>query len=632
MHVSTAFVVGNRSGLVFEDEEIVGYFPRKGELDGRDFSLEDELDDAGRLVKRLREQAEDHALTSEFRARALERLEEEGRDPRDEKTLRLAVGRERKLWLTQKLTEAGMDRARSWGWPNTYTYTKSLGEQVIAGTPDLRYAIVRPSIVESALRYPFPGWNEGFTTSAPLAFAGLKGHRMVPAAERTILDIIPVDLVAGSLIAITARARDATPSAACTSRPRATRTPSTPRARWSWWASTGGSTSATARPGSALLNDVKSRHRAAAGLQAELPHPVGPALPHRRAAPPQGHRGPRAALGRAARLGDAGAAPRSSWSGWRSRPPRSRCSSSCSSPSSGRTATSSAATTPASLYAAMDPEDAAKIPWDPHAIDWRRYFLEVHLPGLEKWVFPGLEEERERRKAIHAHRDLLELFDAAVHAYRHRVAFRRVEDEREERFTYGEVHRWAARVGSFLLKSGVKPGDRVLLVSENRPEWPIAYFGILRAGATVVPVDPASSEAEVVNIVRRSAAKVVPALRGRRARPRRAVAHALRAVAGGQPRHPGPGDGGRPGSARAHRAGAQERRAGRRGLAHLHLRHHRHAQGGDAHPPELRLAGAEARRPRSTSAWATGCSRCSRCTTPSSSPPGCSRPSAAAPR
>src|SRR5262249_57634577 len=100
----------------------------------------------------------------------------------------------------------------------------------------------------------------------------------------------------------------------------------------------------------------------------------------------------------------------------------------------------------------------------------------------------GVGEERERGKAIHANRDLLELFDAAVFAHRHRVAFRRVADEREERFTYGEVHRWAARVGSFLLRSGVKRGDRVLLISENRPEWPISYFGILRAGATVVPV------------------------------------------------------------------------------------------------------------------------------------------------
>src|SRR5262249_27557420 len=132
IHVSTAFVVGNKSGLVFEDEEIVGYLPRKGELDGRDFSLAQELDDAARLVKRLREQAEDHALTSEFRSRALERLEEDGRDRRDEKTLRLAVGRERKLWLTQKLTEAGMDPARSRGWPHTYTHTQSPAHQVIA--------------------------------------------------------------------------------------------------------------------------------------------------------------------------------------------------------------------------------------------------------------------------------------------------------------------------------------------------------------------------------------------------------------------------------------------------------------------------------------------------------------------
>src|SRR5262249_26324860 len=84
------------------------------------------------------------------------------------------------------------------------------------------------------------------------------------------------------------------------------------------------------------------------------------------------------------------------------------------------------------------------------------------------------------------------------------------EDEREERFTFGEVHRWAARVGSFLVRSGVKQGDRVLLISENRPEWPITYFGILRAGATVVPVDPASSETEGVNIVRRGAPRAVP--------------------------------------------------------------------------------------------------------------------------
>src|SRR4029077_13721910 len=181
VHMSTAFVAGNKSGVIWEDEEIVGYFPKKGELDGRDFTLEQELKDCEKIVARLRESADDKALTSTFRQKAEERLVHEGRDASDDKAMRLAVGRERKLWLSTRLIEAGMERAKHWGWPNTYTYTKSLGEQVIAATPNLRYALVRPSIVESALRYPFPGWNEGFNTSAPLSFAVMKGQRAIPA-------------------------------------------------------------------------------------------------------------------------------------------------------------------------------------------------------------------------------------------------------------------------------------------------------------------------------------------------------------------------------------------------------------------------------------------------------------------
>src|SRR5207302_1155100 len=105
------------------------------------------------------------------------------------------------LWQAGKLVEAGMDRARHWGWPNTYTYTKALGEQAIAKS-GCRYALVRPAIVESALRFPFPGWNEGFTTSAPLAFMGLKGHRAFPAGHKLVLDLIPVDLVAAGILGV----------------------------------------------------------------------------------------------------------------------------------------------------------------------------------------------------------------------------------------------------------------------------------------------------------------------------------------------------------------------------------------------------------------------------------------------
>jgi len=156
----------------------------------------------------------------------------------------------------------------------------------------------------------------------------------------------------------------------------------------------------------------------------------------------------------------------------------------------------------------MPAHDRAKINWDPEAIDWRSYFLDVHIPGLEKWVFPGLDEETEKRKTVHAYRDLLELLDATTHEWRHRVAFRFYEGEEVQRFTFGEVHRYAARVGSALLACGVVHQDRVMLISENRPEWGIAFFGILRAGCTAVPVDKEISLAEVVNIARRSESKI----------------------------------------------------------------------------------------------------------------------------
>ena len=94
-----------------------------------------------------------------------------------------------------------MDRARAWGWPNTYTYTKAMGEQAIAAS-GCQYALVRPAIVESALRFPFPGWNEGFTTSAPLVFMGLNGQRVFPAGHKRVLDLIPVDLVAAGILGV----------------------------------------------------------------------------------------------------------------------------------------------------------------------------------------------------------------------------------------------------------------------------------------------------------------------------------------------------------------------------------------------------------------------------------------------
>src|SRR5262249_28468594 len=51
-------------------------------------------------------------------------------------------------------------------------------------------------------RFPFPGCNEGFTTSAPPVFLALKGQRVYPAGHKLVLDLIPVDLAAAGVLGI----------------------------------------------------------------------------------------------------------------------------------------------------------------------------------------------------------------------------------------------------------------------------------------------------------------------------------------------------------------------------------------------------------------------------------------------
>jgi len=206
VHISTCFVAGNRSGSIWEDDEVMGYFPRRGELTGVNFSVAEEIRDCAKMAERAREEAKDAMMAAYFREQARKRLNEEMRDGDDPDALGLAVARERKVWVRNRLTEMGIQRAEFLGWPNIYTYTKALGEQLVAAETEMVRSIVRPSIVESAKDYPFPGWNEGFTTTAPIVFLTLKGQRQLPANKKLILDITPVDQVAAVMLAVAAQA------------------------------------------------------------------------------------------------------------------------------------------------------------------------------------------------------------------------------------------------------------------------------------------------------------------------------------------------------------------------------------------------------------------------------------------
>ncbi len=156
LHISTCYVAGRHDGLVEEDEPILGFYPLR---DG----LEDTAFDANRELRELREK--------------IAALGDDG----------------------AALTALGRERARRWGWVNTYTYSKSLGEQTLAARDDIDWTIVRPAIVESALRFPFPGWIEGGRTAAPLVLMALGGMRTWPARKDLSLEVVPVDLIAAGI-------------------------------------------------------------------------------------------------------------------------------------------------------------------------------------------------------------------------------------------------------------------------------------------------------------------------------------------------------------------------------------------------------------------------------------------------
>src|SRR3954463_16798188 len=55
--------------------------------------------------------------------------------------------------------------------------------------------------------------------------------------------------------------------------------------------------------------------------------------------------------------------------------------------------------------------------------------------------------------------------------------------------TYAAFDEGASRVAGLLKSKGVEPGDRVGLMLPNVPYFPVVYYGILRAGAVVVPMN-----------------------------------------------------------------------------------------------------------------------------------------------
>lgn len=80
---------------------------------------------------------------------------------------------------------------------------------------------------------------------------------------------------------------------------------------------------------------------------------------------------------------------------------------------------------------------------------------------------------------------------------------------KKEAMTYKELQSRVFRTAAGLKNLGVQKGTKAALMMTNRPEYIIAYFGILAAGGTVVPINPAFKEKEVTYILNDSESELL---------------------------------------------------------------------------------------------------------------------------
>ena len=115
---------------------------------------------------------------------------------------------------------------------------------------------------------------------------------------------------------------------------------------------------------------------------------------------------------------------------------------------------------------------------------------------------------------------LADLLDASCKQYSSKPAFSCMG----KTITFAELARASASVGAWLKSRGLKKGDRVAIMMPNILQFPIVLMGVLRAGCTVVNVNPLYTPRELKHQLNDSGAKAIFILEN--------FAHTLEAVKG----------------------------------------------------------------------------------------------------
>jgi alcohol-forming fatty acyl-CoA reductase len=198
VHISTAYVGGMLRGLVREEAPLDPGLNWRHEAE---------------VLSKLRGPVEEESRRPEI----LNRLGREARSrmgPAGTPAVARATERLRDRWVKDRLIERGRVHANAMGFADIYSFTKAMAEHAIVELHgDIPLSIVRPSIIESALEEPFPGWLEGFRMAEPLILAFGRGIlRDFSGLPDSVLDIIPADFVVNTVLAVAANPpADSTP-------------------------------------------------------------------------------------------------------------------------------------------------------------------------------------------------------------------------------------------------------------------------------------------------------------------------------------------------------------------------------------------------------------------------------------
>lgn len=440
VHVSTCYVAGYATGHIAEAVD-----PGCPNRDIKGFDAEAELLLAQRLVERIREDKDD---PSQLPAR-------------------------------RRLRSEGEARSLALGWPNTYTYTKSLAEKLLMRRKgDVSVTIVRPAIVESAWKFPLPGWSEGGNGMAACLLMGVLGQRWGPGKDELTVDIVPVDLVAkGLALAVAAalngvskpvyhlgtshlnpvtmgrvgeltntwkhrRAQDEgrplherlwlTHTDTMNS-PRLYDTLSAPTVRAAAGAVSTWLTSPSERAGTRLgrlTRRLKATadavERTAKGIEGmyDVYRPFGLEID---------------VVYRAANIQDLGES--------------------------------------------LEPDERALYRYDVDELDWYDYFHHVHLPGLETWIFPEMVRKMKRGLTpdepppLKLADDVVELFHRAVDQHADRPLLGDL--------TYAGAAQRVQSAAARLVRAGLQPGDTVRLDAEHPDDYALLWLAVYAAGGAV---------------------------------------------------------------------------------------------------------------------------------------------------